>query len=70
MIGKGVEIVANVVGGFTDFIDSAVKGYDDTLQKIEDITGFDKKKIEKFMEDFKYVINGAIVALEPVTPIA
>ena len=62
VIGKGVEIVANVVGGFTDFIDSAVKGYDDTLQKIEDITGFDKKKIEKFMEDFKYVINGAVIA--------
>jgi len=62
VIGKGVEIVANVVGGFTDFIDSAVKGYDDTLQKIEDITGFDKKKIEKFMEDFKYVINAAVIA--------
>ena len=62
VIGKGVDIVANVVGGFTDFIDSAVKGYDDTLQKIEDITGFDKKKIEKFMEDFKYVINGAVIA--------
>ena len=62
VIGQGVEIVANVVGGFTDFIDSAVKGYDNTLQKIEDITGFDKKKIEKFMEDFKYVINGAVIA--------
>jgi len=62
VIGKGVEIVANVVGGFTDFIDSAVKRYDDTLQKIEDITGFDKKKIENFMEDFKYVINGAVMA--------
>ena len=62
VIGKGVEIVANVVGGFTDFIDSAVKGYDDTLQKIEDITGFDKKKIENFMEDFKYIINGAVMA--------
>ena len=62
VIGKGVEIVANVVGGFTDFIDSAVKGYDNTLQKIEDITGFDKKKIEKFMEDFKFIINGAIIA--------
>jgi hypothetical protein len=62
VIGKGVEIVANVVGGFTDFIDSAVKKYDDTLQKIEDITGFDKKKIENFMEDFKYVINGAVMA--------
>ena len=62
VIGQGVEILANVVGGFTDFIDSAVKGYDNTLQKIEDITGFDKKKIEKFMEDFKYVINGAVIA--------
>ena len=62
VIGQGVEIVANVVGGFTDFIDSAVKGYDNTLQKIEDITGFDKKKIEKFMEDFKFIINGAIIA--------
>ena len=62
VIGKGVEIFANIVGGFTNFIDSAVKGYDDTLKKIEDITGFDKKKIEKFMEDFKYVINGAIIA--------
>ena len=62
VIGKGVEIVANVVGGFTDFIDSAVKGYDDTLKKIEDITGFDKKKIEKFMKDFEYVINGAVIA--------
>ena len=62
VIGKGVEIVANVVGGFTNFIDSAVKGYDDTLQKIEDITGFDKKKIENFMKDFKYVINGAVIA--------
>lgn len=62
VIGKGVEIFANVVGGFTNFIDSAVKGYDDTLKKIEDITGFDKKKIEKFMEDFKYVINGAVIA--------
>ena len=62
VIGKGVEIFANIVGGFTNFIDSAVKGYDNTLQKIEDITGFDKKKIEKFMEDFKYVINGAVIA--------
>ena len=61
-IGKGVEIVAGIVGGFTNFIDSAVKGYDDFLQKIEDVSGFDKTKIEKFMEDFKYVINGAIIA--------
>ena len=62
IIGKGVEIFASIVGGFTNFIDSAVKGYDDFLQKIEDVTGFDKTKVEKFMEDFKYVINGAIVA--------
>ena len=62
IIGKGVEIFANIVGGFTNFIDSAVKGYDDFLQKIEDITGFDKTKVEKFMDDFKYVINGAIIA--------
>ena len=62
IIGKGVEIFANIVGMFTNFIDSAVKGYDEFLQKIEDVTGFDKTKIEKFMEDFKYVINGAIVA--------
>ena len=62
IIGKGVQIFANIVGMFTNFIDSAVKGYDEFLQKIEDVTGFDKTKIEKFMEDFKYVINGAIVA--------
>ena len=62
IIGKGVEIFASIVGGFTNFIDSAVKGYDDFLQKIEDVTGFDKTKVEKFMEDFKYVINGALVA--------
>jgi hypothetical protein len=62
IIGKGVEIFANIVGMFTNFIDSAVKGYDEFLQKIEDVTGFDKTKIEKFMEDFKYVINGAIIA--------
>jgi hypothetical protein len=62
VIGKGIEIVANIVGAFTNFIDSAVKGYDDFLQKIEDVSGFDKKKIEKFMEDFKYVINGAVIA--------
>ena len=62
IIGKGVEIVADIAGNFTNFIDSAVKGYDDFLQKIEDVSGFDKKKIEKFMEDFKYVINGAVIA--------
>ena len=62
IIGKGVQIFANIVGMFTNFIDSAVRGYDEFLQKIEDVTGFDKTKIEKFMEDFKYVINGAIVA--------
>lgn len=62
IIGKGVQIFANIVGMFTNFIDSAVKGYDEFLQKIEDVTGFDKTKIEKFMEDFKYVINGAIIA--------
>ncbi len=61
-IGTGVQIFANLVGGFTNFIDSAVKGYDDFLQKIEDVSGFDKGKIEKFMEDFKFVINGAIIA--------
>tara|TARA_B100000427_G_scaffold181339_1_gene150766 strand:+ start:495 stop:1766 length:1272 start_codon:yes stop_codon:yes gene_type:complete len=61
-IGKGIEIVADIAGNFTNFIDSAVKGYDDFLQKIEDVSGFDKKKIEKFMEDFKYVINGAVIA--------
>ena len=62
VIGKGIEIVSDIVGNFTNFIDSAVKGYDDFLQKIEDVSGFDKKKIEKFMEDFKYVINGAVIA--------
>ena len=62
IIGKGVQIFANIVGMFTNFIDSAVRGYDEFLQKIEDVTGFDKTKIEKFMEDFKYVINGAIIA--------
>ena len=62
IIGKGVEFFADIVGNLTNFIDSAVKGYDDFLQKIEDVSGFDKKKIEKFMEDFKYVINGAVIA--------
>ena len=62
IIGKGVQIFANIVGMFTNFIDSAVRGYDEFLQNIEDVTGFDKTKIEKFMNDFKYVINGAIVA--------
>ena len=62
IIGKGVGIFADIVGNLTNFIDSAVKGYDDFLQKIEDVSGFDKKKIEKFMEDFKYVINGAVIA--------
>ena len=62
IIGKGVQIFANIVGMFTNFIDSAVRGYDEFLQNIEDVTGFDKTKIEKFMNDFKYVINGAIIA--------
>ena len=61
-IGKGIEFIASVVGAVTNFIDSSVKGYDNFMKSFENITGIKKEDVEKFLEDFKFVINGAVIA--------
>jgi hypothetical protein len=61
-IGKGIEFIANVVGAVTNFIDSSVKGYDNFMKSFEDITGVKKEDVETFLEKFKFVINGAVIA--------
>jgi len=61
-IGKGIEFITNVVGAVTNFIDSSVKGYDNFMKSFEDITGVKKEDVETFLEKFKFVINGAVIA--------
>ena len=61
-IGKGIEFIASVVGAVTNFIDSSVKGYDNFMKSFENITGIKKEDVEKFLEDFKFVINGSVIA--------
>ena len=61
-IGKGIEFVASMVGALTNFIDSTVEGYDNFMKKIKDITGVKQEDIDKFLEKFKMVINGALIA--------
>ena len=61
-IGTGIEWVTRLVGGVTNFIDSSVKGYDNFMQSFEDITGVKKEDVEKFLQDFKLVINGGVIA--------
>jgi len=60
-IGKGIEFIESVVGAVTNFIDSSVKGYDNFMKSFENITGIKKEDVEKFLEDFKFVINGAVI---------
>jgi len=62
VIGKGIEFVASMVGSLTNFVDSTVKGYDDFMKKFEDITGVKQEDVDKFLEDFKMVINGGVIA--------
>ena len=61
-IGKGIEFVASMVGSLTNFVDSTVKGYDDFMKKFKDITGVKQEDVDKFLEDFKMVINGGVIA--------
>jgi hypothetical protein len=61
-IQKGIEIISGVVGGVTNFIDSSVKGYDNFMKSFENITGIKQQDVEKFLEDFKLVINGGVIA--------
>ena len=61
-IQKGIEIIGGVVGGVTNFIDSSVKGYDNFMKSFENITGIKQQDVEKFLEDFKLVINGGVIA--------
>ena len=61
-IQKGIEIISGVVGGVTNFIDSSVKGYDNFMKSFENMTGIKKQDVEKFLEDFKLVINGGVIA--------
>ena len=60
-IGKGIEFIKSVVGAVTNFIDSSVKGYDNFMKSFENITGIKKEDVEKFLDDFKFVINGAVI---------
>jgi len=62
VIQKGIEIISGVVGAATNFIDSSVKGYDNFMKSFENITGVKKEDVEKFLEDFKLVINGGVIA--------
>ena len=61
-IQKGIEIISGVVGAATNFIDSSVKGYDNFMKSFENITGVKQQDVEKFLEDFKLVINGGVIA--------
>ena len=61
-IQKGIEIIGGVVGAATNFIDSSVKGYDNFMKSFENITGIKKQDVEKFLQDFKLVINGGVIA--------
>ncbi len=59
---KGIEIISGVVGAATNFIDSSVKGYDNFMKSFENITGIKQQDVEKFLEDFKLLINGGVIA--------
>ena len=61
-IEKGIGIISGVVGAVTNFIDSSVKGYDNFMESFENITGVKKEDVEKFLQDFKLVINGGVIA--------
>mgnify|MGYP001334838346 CR=1 FL=1 len=61
-IGKGIDLFASMVGSLTNFVDSTVKGYDDFMKKFKEITGVKQEDVDKFLEKFKIVINGAIIA--------
>ena len=60
--GKGIDFVASMVGSLTNFVDSTVKGYDNFMKKFEDITGVKQEDVDKFLEKFKMVINGTVIA--------
>jgi len=61
-IGKGIDFVASMVGSLTNFIDSTVEGYDNFMKKFKDMTGVKQEDIDKFLEKFKMVINGTVIA--------
>mgnify|MGYP003133964153 CR=1 FL=1 len=61
-IGKGIDFVVSMVESLTNFVDSTVKGYDDFMKKFKDITGVKQEDVDKFLEDFKMVINGGVIA--------
>tara|TARA_B100000579_G_scaffold173440_1_gene141384 strand:+ start:1234 stop:2454 length:1221 start_codon:yes stop_codon:yes gene_type:complete len=61
-IGKGIDFVASMVGSLTNFVDSTVKGYDNFMKKFKDITGVKQEDVDKFLEKFKMVINGTVIA--------
>ena len=61
-IGKGIDFVVSMVGSLTNFVDSTVKGYDNFTKKFEDITGVKQEDVDKFLKDFKMVINGGVIA--------
>ena len=62
VIGVGVQIFANVVGGITDFIDLAYKGYDMMVKQISNITGLSEEQINDFSSKFNKLINGVLIA--------
>ena len=61
-IGKGIQMFANVIGGVTNFIDSAYKGYDKLKKQISDITGLKEEDIEKLAGTLRNIINGTVIA--------
>ena len=61
-IGKGIDFVASMVESLTNFVDSTVKGYDDFMKKFKEITGVKQEDVDKFLEKFKIVINGGVIA--------
>ena len=62
VIGVGVQIFADIVGGITDFIDSAYKGYDKMVKQISNITGLSQEQINDFSSKFNKLINGVLIA--------
>jgi len=61
-IGTGIEWFSRLVGGVTNFIDSSVKGYDNFMKSFENITGIKQQDVEKFLQDYKLLINGGVIA--------
>ena len=62
VIGRGVVKFTELVGSVTNFIDASVKGYDNFMKSFENITGIKQTDVEKFLEKFKLIINGGVIA--------